>query len=83
MELALTDGIEDAILTTIMLDNPEGVLKILRGLWRMTKRPVIRNLMECKELPADAEEKTTDDYEKDWDEWLASIKEEGVEKGYV
>ena len=83
LELAKDESIEDAILVAIMLDDPHGVLKILRGLWRMTKRPVIRNLMERGELPADIGEKTSEDYEKDWDEWLASIKRESIEKGYV
>jgi len=79
LELAKEESIEDAILVAIMLDDPRGVLKILRGLWRMTKRPIIRNLMECGELPAEIEDKTSEDYEKDWNEWLDSIKDEDVE----
>ena len=73
LELAKEESIEDAILVAIMLDDPRGVLKILRGLWRMTKRPVIRNLMERGEFPIELEDKTSEDYERDWDEWIASL----------
>lgn len=65
--------ITDPFLVTLIYDNPEQTLKILRGLWRMTKKSTIRNLMERGELPVSAEEKTTDEYENDWDEYLRSM----------
>ena len=75
-------GIEDAILITAMLQNPKGTLKILRGLWRMTKDRGIRDLMERGELPSElpppvptgkvvplpANGKTKEDYERDWED---------------
>lgn len=63
---------EDAELVAVMLDNPYGVYKLLRGLWRMTKNPTIRNFMECGEIPPDGTElvkrnnKTPADYDKQW-----------------
>jgi hypothetical protein len=77
----MTPGIEDAILISSMLQNPQGTLKILRGLWRMTKTKTIRDLMERGELPPfelapvptakvplPETGKTKVDYEKQWEE---------------
>lgn len=65
------ESMDDALLITAMLSNPEGTIKLLRGLWRMTKHDSIRNLMERGQLPEyDANKiKTKQDYDKDWDEW--------------
>jgi hypothetical protein len=66
--------IEDAELVAVMLDNPYGVYKILRGLWRMTKNTTIRNFMERGELPKDGfdlverNNKAPSDYNKQWEE---------------
>ncbi len=81
LEEANEEGIDDAILVTLMLQSPEGVLKILRGLWRMTKNPMIRNLMERGELPDTVIDisnggKTKKDYEENWDDVDRWIDEE-------
>jgi hypothetical protein len=80
-----TDGIEDAILVSVVLDNPQGVLKILKGLWRMTKQPVIRNLMERGVLPTDSPDtateltpKTQEDFKEQWNEWEDYCKQAGA-----
>jgi hypothetical protein len=51
VEEMILPGIEDALLITAILQNPKGTLKILRGLWRMTKENTIRDFMERAELP--------------------------------
>lgn len=66
-EVSAEKSIEDAELIAIMLNNPFGVYKLLRGLWRMTKHPVVRNFMECAELPSSTD-KTPEQYNKQWDE---------------
>lgn len=73
------DPIPDNILVTLMLENPQGVLKILRGLWRMTKHPTIKDLMERSVLPIDntnttsttidLTNKTKEDFKGDWNQW--------------
>jgi hypothetical protein len=71
IEEAQLTGIEDALLITAMLQNPRGALKILKGLWRLTKETSIRNLMECGELPVEtlpASGKTKEDFAKQWEE---------------
>lgn len=70
------DEIDDSILITTMLENPEGVLKLLRGLWRMTKHIKIRNLMERGELPEFDDtmigKKTKEEYDNNWNDYLSS-----------
>jgi len=61
--------INDPMLVRLIHENPLQTLKLLRGLWRMTKKPVIRNLMELGELPPDGN-KTADDYDNNWEECL-------------
>lgn len=67
--------IDDSFLTTAILTNPEGTLRLLRGLWRMTKHSKIRNFMERGNLPA-FEERTTsknrEEYDDDWDDYIRS-----------
>ena len=78
------DPIPDNILVTLMLENPQGVLKILRGLWRMTKHPTIKDLMERSILPVDPTDtstpakatvaidltnKTKEDFKGNWNQW--------------
>jgi len=71
-------NIEDALLVTAMIDNPKAVLKLLKGLWRMTKEKSIRDLMERGELPIEKKTtltetgKTSKDFEKQWEEVAAS-----------
>jgi len=76
------EGIEDAILVTIMLDNPEGVLKLLRGLWRMTKHITIRDFMERSILPPDPESniplKPREECNENWNEWEEYCRETGM-----
>ena len=38
--------ISDNLLIERMMDNPEGVLKIVKGLWKMTKDPSLRAIVE-------------------------------------
>ena len=70
--------VEDDKLITMMVDNPKATLKLLKGLWRMTKQKSIRDLMERGQLPSDSVEisgdrvKTASEYNKDWDEALDS-----------
>ena len=74
------DKIEDAILVTIMLENPEGVLKLLRGLWRMTKHITIRDLMERGTLPKDEDQepkvplKAREECDKNWEQCKSVVK---------
>lgn len=74
------EGIEDGILVTIMSQNPEGVLKLLRGLWRMTKHESIRNLMERGEFPIDTTNslKSKAECEENWNEFLEHCKQSGM-----
>lgn len=82
------DPIPDNILVTLMLDNPHGVLKILRGLWRMTKHPTIRDLMERSVFPVDLTDttpkvatltnKTKDDFKGNWNQWEDYCKLSGM-----
>lgn len=70
----VSDTIEDAELVAVMLDNPYGIYKLLRGMWRMTKNTTIRNFMERGELPEDGtalvkrNNKSPSDYSKQWEE---------------
>lgn len=75
-----SDGIEDDILITIMSQNPEGVLKLLRGLWRMTKHDSVRNLMERGEFPIDTAPslKPKAECEENWNEFLEHCKQSGM-----
>ena len=74
IEEANATPIEDAELIAVMLDCPEGVYKLLRGLWRMTKNAKIRNFMERGELPEDGtdlvkrDNRKPDDYNKQWEQ---------------
>jgi len=78
IEEAHLRNIEDALLITAMIDNPKSVLKLLKGLWRMTKEKSIRDLMERGELPTDPSEpfpsngKTSKDFARQWEEVAAS-----------
>lgn len=74
-----TGNVEDAYLITLMVDNPKATLKLLRGLWRMTKHETVRNLMERGELPIEkngntdsTKVKSSGDYDKQWEECLAA-----------
>lgn len=64
----------DDVLISIMLENPYGVYKLLRGLWRLTKKQAIRDFMERGEFQTGSVElvkrnnKTSTDYHKQWEE---------------
>ena len=74
VEVVDESPIQDEELVAVMLDNPYGVYKLMRGLWRMTKNPTIRNFMERGELPPDGfdlvkrNNKSPADYNKQWEE---------------
>ena len=65
VKTVINQKIDDSILITVMLDNPVGVYKLLRGLWRVTKHITIRDLMERGILPPDEK----DQYNKNWDDY--------------
>ena len=78
IEEAHLRNIDDALLITAMIDNPKAVLKLLKGLWRMTKERSIRDLMECGQFPPEKKTtleesgKTSQDYDRQWEEVAAS-----------
>jgi hypothetical protein len=68
-------AIDDSFLITAMLADPDGTLKLLRGLWRMTKNPTIRNFMERGNLPefeGRIEPKSRAEFDNDWDDYARS-----------
>ena len=78
IEEAHLRNIDDALLITSMIDNPKAVLKLLKGLWRITKERSIRDLMELGEFPPEknttlAESgKTSKDFDRQWEDVVAS-----------
>ena len=77
-----TKQINDETLKSVISINPKGTLKLLRGLWRMTKHITIRDLMECGILPEDVSTekvlKSKEECNGHWNEWDEYCRKSGM-----